>query len=155
MIKNIGITGAAGHIGATLEEDLADKYNLTLFDIKDMNSIPKSVRADLSLAGEVSGIFNGLDAVIHLAADPSTRATWESVLNNNITATCNVFSEGRRAGVRKIVFASTNHVMHGWAALRFVPELIKALTDHFRVMFISRRDLSDAFDKALQANTPS
>ena len=46
----------------------------------------------------------------------------------------------------------------GWAAPRFAPEWIdrtnKPLTDHFRVMFVSRRDHSDAFDKAIQVDIP-
>ena len=49
--------------------------------------------------------------MVHLAADPHTRAPWADVLPNNIVGTYNVYEAARAAGVRRIVFASTNHVM--------------------------------------------
>lgn len=118
-IVNVGITGAAGHIGITLTEGLPSHHKLTLFynrrEIRsDLAGKFKTVKADFSKAEQVQGVFEGLDAVIHLAADPLTEASWESVLHNNIIATYNVFEEARRAGVVKIVFASTNHTQHDY-----------------------------------------
>lgn len=119
ITKVVGITGAAGHIGTTLVEGLPDRYKLTLFyhhrEVKPYISCKfKTVRADFSKAGEVKGAFQELDAVIHLAADPLTEATWESILTNNIIGTYNVFEEARQAGVSKIIFASTNHTQHDY-----------------------------------------
>ena len=113
MITHLGITGAGGRIGSVLTADLADKYKLTLFyrETKpDSSPGLKLIQADLSQEEQVKGIFDGLDAVIHLAANASPRAPWESILTNNMTATYNVYEEARRAGVSRIVFASTNHV---------------------------------------------
>jgi len=117
-ITRVGITGAAGNIGKTLTEGLADKYDLTLFyhhlEVKqDYRQKFKTVKADLSQAQDVKGIFEGLDVIIHLAAASSHASPWESTLINNIITTYNVFEEARRAGVGRIVFASTNHVQHG------------------------------------------
>jgi nucleoside-diphosphate-sugar epimerase len=117
VVTRIGITGGAGRIGRTLAEGLPERYEITLVDKKDGQNIParfKFIQAELSEEEAVKGILEGLDAVIHLAANPSTRAPWESVLNDNIVATYNVFEEARRAGVRKLVFASTNHVQNGY-----------------------------------------
>lgn len=118
-ITRVGITGASGHIGTTVSEGLADSYTLTLFHHRreirqDLASKFKSIKVDFSQARSIKDIFEGLDAVIHLAADPLTDAPWESVLNNNIVATYNVFEEARRANVSKIVFASTNHTQHDY-----------------------------------------
>lgn len=118
-IRRVGITGAAGHIGTTLTEGLPNRYKLTLFyhrkEVKpELCRKLNAVKVDFSEAEKVKGIFEGLDAVIHLAADPLTEASWESVLTNNIVATYNVFEEARRAGVIKIIFASTNHVQHDY-----------------------------------------
>ena len=118
-ITKVGVTGAAGHIGTTLVAGLPDRYKLTLFYHHrevgpDISRKFKTVKADFSKAGEVKGAFQELDAVIHLAADPLTEATWESVLTNNIIGTYNVFEEARRAGVSKIIFASTNHTQHDY-----------------------------------------
>ena len=119
IISRVGITGAAGHIGTTLTGGLPDRYTLTLFDREeiepDASRKSKSVKVDFSREEEVKGIFQGLDAVIHLAADARTEAPWESVLTNNIIATYHVLEEARRAGVIKIILASTNHVQHGYA----------------------------------------
>ena len=48
-----------------------------------------------------------------MAADPRPEASWESVKKNNIEATFNVYNEVKNAGVKKIIFASTNHTQHG------------------------------------------
>lgn len=119
-MTNVGITGAAGRIGSVLAEALTGQYELTLFDVQDevkqkFGDNAKTVVADFSRMEETEGLFEGLDTVIHLAADSSARAPWESVLPHNIVATYNVFEEARRAGVDKIVFASSNHVQNGYA----------------------------------------
>ena len=65
--------------------------------------------------------FHGLEAIIHLGADPSPDAPWDSIRDNNINATYNVFEACVRAGVKRMIFASTNHTMHGHT-LRSLPE---------------------------------
>lgn len=116
---NVGITGAAGHIGVALAESLPSRYALTLFYQRravkpELAGRFKTIRVNFSQAAELEGKFEGLEALIHLAADSQTDATWESVLENNIIATHNVFEEARRAGVGKIIFASTNHTQHDY-----------------------------------------
>ena len=116
-IKKVGITGAAGHIGTTLTEGLPSSYQLTLFyhkrEIKpELARKHRTAKMDFSRAEQVQGAFKGLDAVIHLAAEVKTEGDWENVLHHNIIAVYNVFEEAVRAGVLKIVFASTNHTQH-------------------------------------------
>lgn len=117
-ISRVGITGAVGHIGTTLTAGLPERYIVTSFDRKEIKADSdrtfKSIKVDFAQAEQVKGIFEGLDAIIHLAADPLTEASWDSVLTNNIIATYNVFEEARRARVIKVIFASTNHVQHDY-----------------------------------------
>jgi len=108
----VGITGADGTIGTVLRNGLSEQHELTSFTLEENQELG-STKMDLSKSAEVVGKFSGLDALIHLAADPSPDAPWESVQPNNIEATYNVFNECRRAGVSKIIFASTNHTQHG------------------------------------------
>lgn len=119
----IGITGADGHIGTTLREGLSDAYKITSFSLQP-HDFPTTV-ADLSEVEAVHGIFEGLEAVIHLAANPSPRADWGSLVKNNFTATVNIFKEARRAGVKRIVFASSNHTQHG-ETMKDTPNVIDA-----------------------------
>ena len=107
--KKIGITGAAGVIGRALQNGLACDYDLTLFDQKQQSAgAGKTVTVDLGERAQLDGIFAGLDALIHLAGDPRPNAPEHSTLRNNFQATSYVFEEARRAGIKKLVFASSN-----------------------------------------------
>ena len=48
--------------------------------------------------------------MIDLAADSSATAGWDAVYGNNLSATFNALEASRRAGVRRVIFASSNHV---------------------------------------------
>jgi len=68
---------------------------------------------DLKDQKQIKGIFDGLDAVIHLAAIPSPTAEWEKIHENNIATDHNVYMECLNAGVKRVVYASSNHTQHG------------------------------------------
>lgn len=53
----------------------------------------------------------GVDAVVHLAGDPTVSATYESVERNNVRSTRTVLEAASRAGVGTVVFASSNHAV--------------------------------------------
>ncbi len=56
-LKKVGITGAAGNIGTTLQKGLCDDYDLYLYDIKDITQPAgkKCVKADFTRKEEVDG----------------------------------------------------------------------------------------------------
>ena len=110
-IKKVGITGANGTVGRVLMEGLVDGYELTAFTRREVDFPSRIV--NFEKGEEVEGAFAGLDAVIHLAADPSPMAPWEAVREHNLEGMYQVMEECRRAGVERMVFASTNHTQHG------------------------------------------
>jgi len=57
----------------------------------------------------VLALLEGVDAVIHLGG-VSTEQPWEAILPANIVGTYNLYEAARRHGVRRVVFASSNHV---------------------------------------------
>ena len=95
----IGITGAEGTIGSVLRKGLSNKYKISSFTLKNQDF--ESIQMDLSNNNEIQGKFEGLDALIHLAAAPRPEASWESVKKNNIEATFNFYNEVKNAGVKK------------------------------------------------------
>lgn len=107
----VGITGAEGHIGTLLREGLDPQFEISAFTLGEQSF--ESTAANLSDPAAIDGIFAGLDAVVHLAADPEPSGSWDSMLHNNISATYNVLEECRKSGVKKVVFATTNHTQHG------------------------------------------
>ena len=112
--KRVLITGAAGRIGSSLAELLKERYDLRLHyhhTIPEQKPVADFMVADVSKYDEVVPLMEGIDAVVHMAGDPSTRATWENVRARNIDGVYNVYEAARTAGVRRVVFASTNHVM--------------------------------------------
>ena len=100
----IALTGAAGGIGTILARDL--RRELRLLDIRPA---PGCRLLDIRDLAAVEEAFAGVDAVIHLGAIP-TEAPFEEILDHNLTGTYNVLEAARRRGVRRVVFASSNHV---------------------------------------------
>lgn len=107
------ITGAGGTIGSMLASALADRYDLRLhYRVPPEQSIAGDVVvADITNLDATLPIAAGIDTVVHLAGDPRVPASFESVLEANIRGTYHVLEAARQAGVRRVVFASTNHVM--------------------------------------------
>jgi uronate dehydrogenase len=112
--RTVLITGAAGNLGEKLRRHLEGRYPLRLLD-RDPRGDPAIVAADLAVWDEAwAETFKGADTVFHLAADPTAQQSWANVIGPNIDAVVNVYEAARRGGVRRVVFASSNHVMGGY-----------------------------------------
>ena len=115
MKRKILITGAAGRIGSDLTQRYADIYDLVLTDIqepKDARGFPFT-QADITDLDALEALCQGVDTVVHLAADHRTTAPWESLLPNNVIGLYNVFEAAHRAGCRRVIFASSVNAVNG------------------------------------------
>jgi uronate dehydrogenase len=108
------ITGAAGNLGDKLRRHLEGRCSLRLLD-RDQRGDGSIHAADLAtFSANWTGLFHGVEAVVHLAADPTAQQTWPNLVGPNVDALVNVFEAAVRAGVRRVVYASSNHVMGGY-----------------------------------------
>jgi nucleoside-diphosphate-sugar epimerase len=111
--RKVLITGGAGLIGSILINKLGEKYEFSSLDLKEAQGI-KSTVANLDELDAIQPAFEGIDTVVHLAADRSPEGSWESILQNNFVATYSVFEASKRAGVKRVIFASSNHAEGGF-----------------------------------------
>ncbi len=144
-MKRIMITGAAGKIGSVLRKELRRSYPLIrLLDIAPLGS-PESgeevCAVDIRDAAALEKAMAGIDCVVHLAG-MSVEAPWEQVLPLNIEGCYNVFEAARRSGVRRIVFASSNHAIGFHRRERFIDTNVVPRPD-------TRYGVSKVFGEAL------
>src|SRR5688500_13526864 len=112
--RKVLITGAGGTIGRSLTELHRETYDLRLHFHRPPSDAPEGadvVTADITDLEATLPIAGDIDTIWHLAGDPNVPASWESVYTNNILGMRNILEAARQAGVRRVVFASTNHVM--------------------------------------------
>ena len=108
------LTGASGGIGTRLRTLLKPIYaELVLSDLKapdDLRTDETFIAADLSNIDEVEAAVAGIDGIVHLGGY-SIEGPWETILQSNIIGTYNLFEAARRQGVKRVVFASSNHAV--------------------------------------------
>jgi uronate dehydrogenase len=106
------MTGARGRIGSVLRPGLRGECEeLRLSDLEapaELTGSETFVAADLTDAAAVARAAAGVDAVVHLGA-VSDEAAFEALAGPNLHGTYHVFEACRRAGVRRVVYASSNH----------------------------------------------
>jgi nucleoside-diphosphate-sugar epimerase len=113
--RTVLITGACGNIGRKLRSAWEDVYDLILLDATADEDDPEVFRADLSVFDEEwITHFHGVDTVVHLAANSDELSPLDDLVRPNIDALANVFNAAALAGVDRVVFASSNHVMGGY-----------------------------------------
>src|SRR5512139_1626162 len=146
-MKKVLVTGAAGGVGTRLRKLLKGVYpQLRWSDIRkpdDLAADEAFMTADLSDMAQVEKIVAGIDGIVHLGGY-SIEGRWDTILQSNIVGTYNMFEAAYRAGVKRVVFASSNH------AVGFYPRSQKIGVD-LRVRPDSRYGVSKAFGEALGA----
>ena len=107
------LTGAAGGLGKVLRPRLKPWCTtLRLSDIADLGAAAAGEELQpvaLQDAAQVHALVAGVDAVVHLGG-VSVEGPFEPILQGNIVGTYNLYEAARKHGVKRIVFASSNHV---------------------------------------------
>jgi uronate dehydrogenase len=112
-LGRILLTGAAGALGKQLRPRLRPRCKLLrVSDVAAMDAAGSGeevVQAALEDRDAIHALLEGMDAVVHLGGI-STEQAFEPVLQANIIGVYNLYEAARRHGVKRIVFASSNHV---------------------------------------------
>jgi uronate dehydrogenase len=107
------VTGATGMIGRTLMEDLAGVFELTGTSRRPQDD-PRFVVLDFDDIDAIAAAFDGHDVVVHMHAKSNHNDDdFAAYLGPNVVGVYNMYEAARRAGVRRVVFASSNHAT-GW-----------------------------------------
>ncbi|MGY1857107.1 NAD-dependent epimerase/dehydratase family protein [Modestobacter sp. SYSU DS0290] len=106
------VTGAAGRIGTVLRGGLPERgwslRSLDVAPITEPRAGEETVVADVTDLDAMVEATAGAGAVVHLAGI-SGESTWPAIRSANIEGTYCALEAARRAGVRRVVLASSNH----------------------------------------------
>ncbi|MFK4791654.1 NAD-dependent epimerase/dehydratase family protein [Microbacterium sp. ZW T5_56] len=107
------VTGAAGNIGSALRAALHDRQvTLVSTDIRAVDPVGPHdcvAQTDLADLDALVELFAGADGVIHLGGI-SDEADFHDLAEVNIVGTYHVLEAARRAGVARVVSASSNRL---------------------------------------------
>ncbi|WP_420404984.1 NAD-dependent epimerase/dehydratase family protein [Nisaea sp.] len=113
-MRRVLLTGAAGGIGRRMRQTLANVYPvLRVSDISDLGPAADGeevVVADLNDPADLTRLVDGVDGIIHLGG-LSVEHEWADILQTNIDGTYRLYEAAYEAGVKRIVFASSNHAI--------------------------------------------
>ena len=146
-MPRILMTGASGTIGTSLRKLLPPIYpDLLLIDQNkpaDLGPNEKFMAADLADLAQVEAICEGVDGILHFGGF-AFEGPWDNILQSNIIGCYNLFEAAYRKGVKRVIFASSNH------AVGFYPRHHRIGTD-VTARPDSRYGVSKAFGEALGA----
>lgn len=112
MVK-VALSGACGHVGTVLRRELP-KHGIDLRSSVGLSPAPALhdaedlTHGDLRDAAAVDALLQGVDVLIHMAGTSIERPLQE-IIDNNLIALHAVYEGARRNGVKRVVFASSNH----------------------------------------------
>jgi uronate dehydrogenase len=110
--SSVLVTGAAGYIGTVLRGSLPERgwavRCLDVVPIVDTRPGEEHLVADAADLAAMTDATEGVDAVVHLAG-PAGEAPWHVINRTHVEGTYSTLEAARRAGVRRVVLASSNH----------------------------------------------
>jgi uronate dehydrogenase len=113
-IERLLLTGAAGGLGKVLRQSLKPYARvLRLSDIAAMEPAGEGeevVPCNLADKKGVDELVRGCDAIVHLGG-VSVERPFEEILDANIRGVFHIYEGARRHGAKRVVFASSNHVI--------------------------------------------
>ncbi len=146
-MKKILVTGAAGGIGTRMRQMLPSIYpDIRWSDIRkpdDLKAGEEFVAADLAQLDQVEAAVKGCEAIVHFGGF-SVEGSWETILAANIIGCRNMYEAAYRHGVKRVIFASSNHAVGFYKRTEKIGVDVTVRPD-------SRYGVSKAFGEAMGA----
>lgn len=112
--QHVLITGAAGAIGAVVARTLAPRgHAVRGFDLVAMPDIPDAIVGDLADRDAVERAMQGIDTLVHLGAYPNPADFIDVLLRPNVIGLYHTMDAAVKAGVKRIIVASSMQVVSG------------------------------------------
>ncbi|MEN8261746.1 MAG: NAD(P)-dependent oxidoreductase [Pseudomonadota bacterium] len=114
--KAVLVTGAAGFVARCILPRLQEHYRLRLLDNRPIEKYGDAevVEADIRSLDEMLAACEGMDTVVHLAAEPGMNAPFERLLEPNIIGAYTVFEAARQVQCSRLIFASSINTVKGY-----------------------------------------
>lgn len=113
-MRRILLTGAAGGIGSLLRTTLAQPGEV--LRLTDIVPVPNAGDGEDIVVGDLidpaftNSLCEGVDTIVHMAGNRK-ESPWERLIGPNVIAVTNLWEAARNAGVKRIIFGSSNHVV--------------------------------------------
>lgn len=111
-MSTVLITGAAGGVARYLRPGLSAAHTLRLTDRRPLPDADTIV-GDLADADFARSVVEGVDAIVHLAADADPDQPWQRLRDPNAGTAVNILEAAAGAGVPRVVLASSLHALGG------------------------------------------
>jgi len=112
--KRLLFTGAAGGLGRRLRPHLQQFADIVrLADLADLGPAgpgEEVVQCDLADRDAVLRMCEGVDAILHFGG-VSTEVEFDPIMQANILGMANLYEAVHKLGIRRVIFASSNHTM--------------------------------------------
>ncbi len=112
--NRILLTGAAGRLGSELRAGLAHlTTHLRLSDRVPMGELREKEEHVVCELGDYDAVMEmtrDVDAILHFGGAPD-EDTFEVILDSNLRGSYHIYEGARRHGVKRVVYASSNHAM--------------------------------------------
>ncbi len=147
QMQRVLLTGASGGVGRRLRKLMKGLYPTFRLSDRvrpdDLQPDEEFVAADLTDLDALRHAVDGVDGIVHLGGY-SVEGSWDQILQANIVGCYNLFETARQCGVRRVVFASSNHAAGFYERTRTIPTDVVPLPD-------TRYGVSKVFGEGLGA----
>ena len=106
------VTGSSGRIGKAVVQELrARGHAVRGFDRTATPGLADMVIGTLTNEADVAKAMKGVHTIIHLAATPDDADFLAEIVPNNIIGVYHIFEEAQKAGVKRLIVASSGQVV--------------------------------------------